>query len=323
MNVKMNNPDYPDYIYQRVPAFMNVPIARTREQLHGYDVAVLGMPWEGSVTWGVSTGAELATKTIRSASVRYSGYMPEVDVNIFDSLTVCDYSDVDVFPGDVEESYRRFESRLRDIYEAGSFPIVIGGDHGITYPAVKVLGEYTEGKIGIIHFDAHYDTKPEFEGDKYARCCPFYNLSELPHVKTSSMVHVGIRGPRNTKSQGDFAKSIGATTITSFEIARRGIEAVIEDAYRIASEGTDKVYVTVCSDILDIAFNPGGPPDPCGLSSYELAYALFTLASRGIGGFDILEFYPPADPNNEASHTAAWLIQYVMAGMVKHQQNQE
>lgn len=312
----------PKYIYQRIPSFMGVPIAHNKEELKGFDAVVLGMPWEGSVTWGVSTGAELATKTIRAASIRYSGYMPEVDVNIFDSLKVCDYSDIDIYPGDVEESFRRLENRYKDILDAGAFPIVIGGDHGITFPLIKTMAAQSDEKIGIIHFDAHYDNYPEFEGDKLARNTPFNNVSAIPNVKTSSMVHVGIRGPRNTKSQGEFARSIGATTITSFEIARRGIESVIEEAYKIASEGTDKIYVTVCSDILDIAYNPGGPPDPCGLSSYELAYSLFTLASKGIDGFDIVEFYPPADPNNEASHTAAWLIQYVMAGLVKNREAQ-
>ncbi|WHH61475.1 agmatinase family protein [Petroclostridium sp. X23] len=309
------------YVYQRTPSFLGVPIVRTKEELKGYDTVVLGMPWEGSVTWGITTGTELATKTIRSASARYSGYMPELNINIFDTLKVCDYSDVDIYPGNLEESFRRFSSRLKNIFEADAFPIIMGGDHGISYPAIKTLCESTTGKVGIIHFDAHYDNKPEYEGDKYARCCPFHNVADIPNLKTTSMVHLGIRGPRNTQEQAEYAKSIGATTFTSFDVHRMGIEAVVDEAYKIASDGTEKIYVTVCSDILDVAFNPGGPPDPNGLTSYELSLALYKLSSYGIHGFDIVEFYPPSDPTNEASHVAAWLIQYVMAGLAQRKNN--
>lgn len=303
------------YIYQRTPSFLGVPIAKSKGDIKGYDAAVLGIPWEGSVTWGHGTGTDLGTRTIRDASARYSGFLPEYNINIFDHLKVCDYSDVDIVPGDIDETFRRFSGRIQDILEAEAFPIVIGGDHGITYPVVKTLGEAAAGQIGIVHFDAHYDNKDEFEGDPLARCCPLQRISEIPSVKTSSIVHVGIRGPRNSKTQAEFAASIGATTFTNLDVRRRGIEDVIAQAYKIAADGTDKIYVTVCSDALDVAYNPGGPPDPNGLTSLELSIALYNLASWGIHGFDIVEIYPPGDPNHVASHVGAWLIQYVLAGL--------
>jgi len=306
-----------NYVYQRTPSFLGVPIAKTSEQLKGYDAVILGFPWEGSVTWGQFTGTDFAPRTIRHASARYSGFLPELNMDIFEYLKICDYRDIDIVPGEVKESFARFSSKLRDILEAGAFPIIIGGDHGISFPAVKTLTEYSAEKVGIIQFDAHYDNKSDFEGDPYARCCPFQRVAELAKVKTTSIVHVGIRGPRNTKAQADFAREIGASTYTIRDIRQRGIEAIVEEAYQIASAGTDKIYVTVCSDALDIAYNPGGPPDPNGLTSLELSLALYHLAARGIHAFDLVEIYPPADPNNVASHLGAWLIQYLLAGLAE------
>jgi len=305
------------FIYQRTPSFLGVPIAKTKEDIQGFDAAILGMPWEGSVTWGQFTGTDLGTRMIRNASARYSGFLPEMGIDIFESLRICDYSDVDIVPGETEETFRRFRRRVKDIYEAGAFPVVIGGDHGITFPAVQAMSELTAGKVGIVHFDAHYDNKPEFEGDPFARCCPLRRMAEIPNVKTTSIVHVGIRGPRNSKSQAEYAQSIGATTFTMMDVYRRGIENIVEEAYRIASAGTERIYVTVCSDALDVAYNPGGPPDPNGLTSWQLSLALYQLAFSGIHGFDIVEIYPPADPNNVASHVGAWLIQYVLAGLAR------
>lgn len=306
-----------NYVFQRVPSFLGSPIAKEKNELTGYDAAILGFPWEGSVTWGDFTGTDLTTRTIRSASKRYSGYLPELDIDIFEHLKICDYRDVDIVPGEYDESFTRFGNKLRDIWGAGAFPIIIGGDHGISFPAVRTLAEFSTEKIGIIQFDAHYDNKSEFEGDPYARCCPFQRAAELSKVKTTSIVHLGIRGPRNTKAQAEYARSIGAKTFTILDVRAKGIENVVQEAYQIASTGTDKIYVTVCSDVLDIAFNPGGPPDPNGLTSLELSLALYTLASLGIHGFDLVEIYPPADPNNVASHVGAWLIQYVLAGLAR------
>ena len=92
---------------------------------------------------------------------------------------------------------------------------------------------------------------------------------------------------------------------------------LVEDAYNIAADGTDAVYVTVCSDVLDIAYNPGGPLDGNGLTTFELFNALYYFACRGIAGFDVVEIYPPADPNATSSHIAVQMILYVLAGLSK------
>jgi agmatinase len=303
-------------IYGTTPTLFGGEVVKKIDDFAGKDVIALGVPWEGAVTWGSYTGCELAPKTIRQASARYTGYLPELeDIDVFSHLTLGDYGDVDVVPADTIETYRRIEAKVKDIFSAGKFPVVLGGDHGITYPIMKALSENVNGKVGIIHFDAHFDNREIFGDEPYARCCPLARISELPNVKTDSIVHFGIRGPRNSPQDGAYAKKIGAKVVTITDIRRGNLEQLVDEAYQAASSGTEAVYVTVCSDVLDIAFNPGGPIDANGLTSYELLTALYSLALKGIDGFDVVEIYPPSDPNGTSSHMANWMILYVLAGL--------
>lgn len=304
------------FVYGDTPALLGGKVVRSKDQITGLDVVALGVPWEGTVTWGTFSGCELGTRTIRHASARYSGFLPEYDVDVFDHLALGDYGDVDIVPGEVQSTFRRVEERVKDIIEKGALPVVLGGDHSVSIPVVKAIGEATGGPIGVVHFDAHLDNKPEFNGDLYARCCPLRRIAEFPSVKTTSIVHVGIRGPRNSAYQAKYARDIGATIFSINDIRRQGIEEVIDQTIEIAGRGTKAIYVTVCSDVLDVTFNPGGPPDANGLTSYELLRALYKLGQVPLAGFDVVEIYPPVDHNNASSHLASWMYLYLLGGLV-------
>ena len=128
-------------------------------------------------------------------------------------------------------------------------------------------------------------------------------------------MQIGIRGPRNSQSQFEYAKQMGATVFRMGEIRKRGMEAVINDAINIAFEKTKHVYVTICSDCIDAAYNPGGPADFNGLTPHELFSSLYELGKTGIAGLDYVEIYPNQDPNSFSSHLASWGIIYALVGM--------
>jgi arginase family enzyme len=300
-----------------VPSFMGLPVATSPESLKGHDVVFMGVPWEGVVTWGRYSGCELGPKSIRSASVRYGGYLPEMGFDIFDHLSGTDYGDVGVFPCDTEKTMSLIQAKASEIMAAGAIPITFGGDHSVTVPIIRAVSESISGKLGVIHLDAHMDNIDRFGPHDQARCCPLHRIYEIEKVDPKNVVHMGMRGPRTHPSQVETAKQKGATIMTSFDIKLGGIEAAIERALAIAHDGTDGVYITVCSDVLDVAFNPGGPPDLCGLSSFELARILIGCAREKLRGFDFVEIYPPSDPNNVSSHGAVWMSLYTLAGVVK------
>lgn len=305
-------------VFSGVPSFMGLEVVKEKEEIKNHDVIVMGAPWEGIVTWNSFSGCELSTKTIRQASTRYGGYLPEIDFDVFDYIKGADYGDATVYPGEIKKSLTSIKNKVSDIIENKAIPIIFGGDHSIAISNVKALSENVKGKIGIVHFDAHLDNMDKYGEEEYARCSPLHRIYEMDNVDPKNVVHVGIRGPRNNPQQMKFAKEKGATVITSFDVKIKGIEQTLNKILEIVKDGTDAVYITVCSDVLDVSCNPGGPPDLCGLTTFELAYLLYEIASKGINGFDFVEIYPPTDQNNVSSHVATWMALYVMAGIAKH-----
>jgi agmatinase len=304
-------------VFSGVPSFLGLPLAKTPGDLAGYHFAVLGAPWEGACTLGSFTGCENATKSVRKASTRYCGYLPEYDFDIFDHFTGCDYGDIAVRNGDAGFTFAQARKGMADIVAAGAVPIVFGGDHSLSLPLIEAFAEKHDGKIGILHFDAHMDNMDTFGDDRYARCCPFNRLYDMAGFDPKNLVSIGIRGPRNHYAALKTAKEAGASVITTLEVKRSGYMAAIQKAVEIAKNGTKAIYISVCSDALDVACNPGGPPDPCGLSSFELSQMLYHAGLAGASGFDFMEVYPPDDLHGISSHVACWMALYAMNGMAQ------
>lgn len=313
-----------EVMYGNTPPFLGA-VNGTTESVDDADALIYGVPWEGAVTWGDYTGCELGPKVMRLCSARYSGYLPELDhIDVFEHLKLADMGDVDVVPADVEETMQRIEEFAGKIWATGKFPLALGGDHGITYPIVKALTEKVKGKVGIIHLDAHYDNMPHHDGDKYARSTPFARMYELEGVRNESLIHAGIHGPRNKPESGRFAKEAGAKTWTINDLRQDGdLRSLAAKMYKQASEGTEVVYLSVCSDVLDFAFNPGGPVDGNGLSSYELLTLIYEFTKRGIAGMDFVEVYPQQDPTDVSSHFASMISLYALAGEVANRKRRQ
>lgn len=308
-------------IYGGTPTFMGLPKITNLDTLNKYNVVFNGIPWEGLCTWGSFAGCELSVKTIRAASIRYGGFLPEYNLDVFDSLIAGDFGDINCFNNDVEATHKNIFNRAKELFARQIFPVTFGGDHSITYPIMKALAEKHNGNIGIVHIDAHFDNYDSFDGSDAARCSPLFKAYHLDGINPENIVHIGIRGPRNHPEEMANAVKYGTKILTSFDIRQRGLDTAIKEAIEIAHKNTDAVYMTMCSDALDVSTNPGGPPDPCGLTTYEAAKILHDVAASGISGFDIVEIYPPIDANNTSSHIACWMMLYVLAGLVEYNKN--
>ena len=285
--------------------------------MKNYDFAVLGVPWEGGCTIGGFSSCELAPKAIRETSVRYTGYLPEWDIDTFDTMTCCDYGDVAVRNGDYEFTFNQIREKYADMIDAGNIPIVFGGDHGISYPLIQTLAKRHKKRVGVIHFDAHLDNYPAFGDDPYARCSPFNRLYQDENMDPTKIVHLGIRGPRNHPQERKEAKKYGATVITAKEVKEIGYKAAIAKALEIAKKDTDVLYITICSDALEGAANPNGPIDPCGLTSFELGMMINECGAAGACSFDFVEIYPEANGPQIGPHTANYFALYFMNGVAR------
>lgn len=302
-------------VYGDTPSFLGTGVLNPNSIDKGYDVIFAGVPWEGTVTWGAFTGCELAPRTIRHASARYGGFLPEYEMDLFDYLKIGDVGDVVVNPNDPLKTMKNVFKTMDSIYKSQSIPFVLGGDHSFTPEIIKALSENFDGDIGVIHFDSHFDNVSTFGDDKYPRCGPIHRIAQIEKVRKKSIVHIGIRGPRNSPSQMEYAKNMGATIYTIREIRRRGMDTIIDEAINIALEKTRYIFVTICSDCIDAGFNPGGPADFNGLFPHELFSALYRIGESGIAGLDYVEVYPNQDPQSLSSHLASWAIIHALVGL--------
>ncbi|PTI61930.1 arginase family protein, partial [Staphylococcus succinus] len=128
--------------------------------------------------------------------------------------------------------------------------------------------------------------------------------------------------PRNKPETGRFAQASGAVTLTINDIRNaKDLKQFSRDIYNQAREEVDVVYLTICSDVLDFAFNPGGPVDGNGITSYELLTMIYEFASLGLCGMDYVEVYPMKDPNQNSAHFVSTAVLYVLAGHVDYLNN--
>ena len=100
------------------------------------DAVVTGVPWEGGCTIGGYSSCTEGPKAIRSVSIRYTGYLPDFDLDAFDYLKVGDFGDVACRNGDYPLTFEAIRERIGQIEDAHALPITFGGDHGIAYPII-------------------------------------------------------------------------------------------------------------------------------------------------------------------------------------------
>ena len=320
-----------------IPTFMEAPRAAGPDELAGADIAVLGIPYEGvklldPVTYAPAqaapapeasiyyrSGADEGPAAIRRQSVFYSlrhgrGLIPEAgrDLVILDHLRIADYGDVDVVPGDVEETFLRAHEKLADIVAAGAVPIVFGGDHSIPIPVLQVLSGKLSGKLGIVALDSHFDLSfaPKYwAGSQWARAF------ELGVVEPANFVQIGIRGGRESLSDKHVADELGTSYYTMADVDDLGIVAVAQEALEAAAAGTEAVYVSLDIDVVDPAHGGQKYPDPAGLSARELLRALRVLSSGRVAAFDICCLAPRYDLQGHLGQLAARAAVEVIAGL--------
>lgn len=287
-----------------VPPFMGVPHVRDPAMLEA-DVAVVGMPYDGVATFrGGAT--RRAPQEIRKYSLLFGGYHLDWDLDLFEHVTVADLGDVDVVAGDNAESYRRLRERLAAVLARAAVPLTLGGDHGITYPAVQAVAEHADAPVGLVVFDTHLDLSEALDGDRLTRASPVLRICELERVDPRRIAIIGARGPRNLAAWTPRARELGIHVFPIDRVAREGIEAVAEAALAVAGADGARVYISVDIDGVDPAYAPGtNSPEPGGLTSREIIDGVRIAARDGFAGFDIVEVSPDFDSTSGTTSTLA------------------
>ncbi|MFO7292839.1 MAG: agmatinase [Actinomycetes bacterium] len=303
-------------------SFLGVP-ARRLDDLGDGEVVILGAPFD----WGTSfrPGTRFGPAAIRQADYgAMDGYRPHLPTGIdpLGELGVVDIGDVYVVPGDVETSLERISDTVEAVARAGKVPIVLGGDHTITYPnATGVARVHGFGKVALIHFDAHADTGALQNGALYGHGTPMRRLIESGAVPGHRFVQIGLRGYWPEPDVIEWMRTQKMRTYRMDQILEQGLDAVVDEAVAAASTGgVEGVFISVDIDVVDPGFAPGtGTPEPGGLTSRELLDTVRRLARElRVLGADVVEVSPPYDSRSEqTAYLANRVVLEILNGMAE------
>jgi agmatinase len=269
--------------------FMRLP---HQTDLAGVDVAMLGVPFDSGTSY--RPGARLGPREIRAQSSLIRPYSYFQKISPFETLAIVDAGDVDAPPVGIEPAYAAIEAAVARILSAGAIPLVVGGDHSISLPALRAVSR-AHGPLALVQFDAHIDTWGDYFGGRYFHGSPFRRAIEEQIISPSKYVQVGIRGPMYGEDEDfRFQREQGVTTIDIGMVKRDGVMKTIARVREIVAGAP--LYVTFDIDSVDPAFAPGtGTPEVGGLTSYEAQELVRGLAGLPLVGCDVVEVAPPFD----------------------------
>ena len=274
------------------------------KDLSGVDMAVTGVPFDLAVT--NRPGTRFGPRAIREASTLQPFDRPYGwDFSVMEEFAITDYGDLAYDYAKLQNFPPALTAHIRTLLQAGVAPVVLGGDHYITYPILKAYAE-AFGPMSLLQFDAHSDTWPDDDPDRIDHGTMFYKAVKEGLVDPSRSVQVGIR----TYNEDP----LGVHTIDAREVHERGPVATAEKIKDIL--GDAPTYLSFDIDGLDPAFAPGtGTPVWGGLTSGQAAIMLRDIAGINIRGGDVVEVSPAYDTTGATAvagaHVATEILQLI------------
>lgn len=287
-----------EFFYAGIPTFAGADYIEI-DECKNYDVAVIGVPYDDGASY--REGCKKAPRKIRE----YSSWKRFDKAECYDYdnrryaktnvLKIGDLGDINIFKGSAVKTQDEITNVVKEIAKS-TFPVILGGDHSITYGAYKGVKAGTGcKKLGLIQFDAHNDTEPEDEHlPEICHCTQFPHLINEGYLNGTKMVTIGLRGFVDRRWH-DFALEKGINIITANEFNAMECEEVLE-YLKEKLEGCDGVYVTFDMDSLEAAYSEGtGTPKYNGLKVMKVLNLLRRLNELDVKAFDLVELCPDYD----------------------------
>lgn len=259
-------------------------------------VVILPVPYEGTTSYG--KGTKNGPSAILKASQIVEDYDTELGFEPYKRVGGIHTASSLSFKKDPhQEVYRA----VKKILSADKFPLMLGGEHSITYGAVKAAkGFYPD--LSVLQFDAHADLRDSYHGNKHSHACIMRRIRPM-----CPAVQVGIRS--QDREETGYIKEYGIkkSIFYAHEYDDSKIPSIIRGL-------TDNVYITVDVDGFDPSVVPAtGTPEPGGLSWYQVLNVLREVfAKKNVVGADVVELAPKKDLHY-ADYTIAKLV-YKMIG---------
>jgi agmatinase len=257
---------------------------------------MFGVPFDGTCSF--RKGAALAPRSIREESYNFETYLFEHELDL-ETIAFHDLGDVKC--NSLQDMMGGVGTTVERILNANKFPIIMGGEHSLTPPAVRKFQD-----TGVVILDAHLDFRNEYLDEFNSHACATRRISEL--VGIENVISIGIRSME--KKEKEDADGLKLNFVDAHKLKELGIRKVLK------SIKWDNVYLSVDMDFFDPSYAPGvGNPEYFGFAPEDAKECINILAPKLIG-FDICEASPPFDSGNTCS-LAARLIREVIAVVKK------
>jgi agmatinase len=282
----------------------------------GADVVVLGAPFDGGTSH--RPGTRFGPQAIRMTDyLPHDGSRPSLALRTdgLRDLRVLDAGDVEMFAGDIERALGALETAVETVARAGAIPVVLGGDHSIAFPDAKgVANVLGHGRVSMLHFDAHADTGDIEFGSLWGHGQPMRRLIESGALRGDRFLQLGLRGYWPPPETLDWMAARHMRAYEMTEIVHRGLGECLTEAFTIATDDCDGVFLSVDIDVCDPGHAPGtGTPEPGGLTARELLDSVRRICLElPVAGVDVVEVSPPYD---HADITAALANRVVLEAL--------
>lgn len=255
-------------------------------------IVIIGAPMDFTVSF--RPGTRQGPQRIRQVSHGLEEYSVDLDQDLAD-YSYYDAGDAILPFGAVQESLRRIGLVTAEILAGGKFPLVLGGEHLISYASIKEVASANPGLV-VIHFDAHTDLRDEYYGERFSHATVMRRVVEL--IGGENLYQFGIRS--GTRDEFDFARRKCNIFVDKV------VEPLIEILPLIKGR---PVYVSLDIDVVDPAYAPGtGTPEPGGCTVREIMRAVHLLGELDVVGFDLVEVSPLYDPSERTALLAAKIV---------------
>lgn len=264
----------------------------------GYDLAVIGVPFDEKSSF--LRGAAAGPAAIRASSTgKARNPETELGLDLERDTVMVDLGDVDT-SGDVDKTFCRIEAAVAAVLKKKARPIILGGDHSITYPIMKAMARVFR-PLDLLHFDAHPDLYEDLYGDRLSHACPFARIMEDGLADT--LVQVGVRA---------------ATANQRAKARRHGVRMVEMKDFRegLILSFKNPLYISFDLDSLDPAFAPGVSHQEAGGLTTRQAIDLIHRLKARIVGLDVVELNPARDPSGITASAAVKIIKEVAGVMI-------
>ena len=225
----------------------------------------------------------------------------------FEHLQVADIGDLAVNTFNLVATCDIITEGIAAILAEDCIPLILGGDHTLTYPVLRAIAE-KHGPVALIHVDAHADTSDVMFGEKIAHGTPFRRAVEEELIIPDRTVQIGLRGTGYSPGDYDWGRNLGFEVIQAEQCWHKSLQPVMTGILdRLGPE--IPTYLTFDIDSLDPGFAPGtGTVEIGGLTTIQALEIVRGCRGLNLVGGDLVEVSPPYDPSGNTALIGANLL---------------